>query len=137
MTVSVIIADDEELNRAILEKELLLFDTVAVVARCKNGFETVAAVQEYKPDLGFLDIAMPRRSGFDVLELLGEQDPPVVYCLCQLPGKIRKQGILQGCFKKWYRNSGECVRLKIDTQVSAGASPAVNKVPQKCHKAVW
>src|SRR6202035_5026567 len=37
-----------------------------VVAECANGFEAVKAVTEHKPDMIFLDVQMPKLSGFDV-----------------------------------------------------------------------
>ncbi len=77
--IKVLIADDEEHNRETLKTLLCENQSISVKALCNDGFETIAAVQEYKPDLLFLDINMPRLNGFDVLELLGEQAPPVVF----------------------------------------------------------
>lgn len=77
--IKVLIADDEEHNRETLKSLLSENQSISVEALCKDGFETIAAVQHYKPDLLFLDINMPRLSGFDVLELLGELAPPVVF----------------------------------------------------------
>ena len=51
---------------------------VEVVAECANGFEAVKAVAELAPDLVFLDVQMPKLSGFEVVELLG-RDVPVVF----------------------------------------------------------
>jgi two-component system, LytTR family, response regulator len=75
----VIVADDELHNRQTLERLLAEVGDVNVVAVCKDGFETVAAVQKENPDLLFLDINMPKLTGFDVLELLGASAPPVVF----------------------------------------------------------
>lgn len=50
---------------------------VDIVAECGNGFEAVKAVSELKPDLMFLDVQMPKLSGFEVLELLGREVPVV------------------------------------------------------------
>jgi two-component system, LytTR family, response regulator len=77
--IKVLIADDEEHNREALKSLLCENQSISVEALCKDGFETIAAVLQCKPDLLFLDINMPRLSGFDVLELLGEQAPPVVF----------------------------------------------------------
>jgi two-component system LytT family response regulator len=79
MSIRVIISDDEIHNRDGLKKTLSEFEDIQIVSTCKDGFETVTAVQQHKPDLLFLDINMPRLSGFDVLELLGDQAPPVVF----------------------------------------------------------
>jgi two-component system, LytTR family, response regulator len=79
MPIKVIITDDEEYNRDELRKLLSDFPDIEIVSICKDGFETVTAVQQNSPDLIFLDINMPRLSGFDVLELLGDLAPPVVF----------------------------------------------------------
>jgi two-component system LytT family response regulator len=74
----VVIVDDEEPARAVLREYLGREKGVEVVAECRNGFEAVKAVNELAPDLLFLDIQMPKISGFEVLELLGK-DQPVVF----------------------------------------------------------
>ena len=66
-----IIVDDEELARSVVRELLRAHSEVQVVAECVNGFEAVKAVAEHKPDLLFLDVQMPKLTGFDVLELIG------------------------------------------------------------------
>jgi two-component system LytT family response regulator len=74
----VVIVDDEEPARAVLREYLGREKEVEVVAECRNGFEAVKAVNELRPHLLFLDIQMPKINGFEVLELLG-RDQPVVF----------------------------------------------------------
>ncbi len=74
----VVIVDDEDLARGILEEYLSAHPDLEVVARCANGFEAVKAVDEHKPDLLFLDIQMPKLNGFEVLELI-DKKPDVVF----------------------------------------------------------
>jgi two-component system, LytTR family, response regulator len=82
-----VIADDEELARGILreyiEREAQAGEPgngpgieagMEIVAECANGFEAVKACGEWKPDVLFLDIQMPKLDGFEVLELI---DPAV------------------------------------------------------------
>jgi two-component system, LytTR family, response regulator len=73
-----IVVDDEELARQVLRELLRAHDEIEVVAECRNGLEAVKAVAEYKPDLLFLDVQMPKLTGFDVLELIGP-DVPVIF----------------------------------------------------------
>jgi len=68
-----LIVDDEELARKVLRELLSAHPEVEIVAECKNGLEAVKAVSEYKPDLLFLDVQMPKLTGFDVLELIGSE----------------------------------------------------------------
>ena len=73
----VVIVDDEPLARAVVREYLGAHPGVEVVAECGNGFEAVKAVTELSPDLLFLDVQMPKLSGFEVLELLGREVPVV------------------------------------------------------------
>jgi two-component system LytT family response regulator len=73
-----VVVDDEELARQVLRELLRAHDEIEVVAECRNGLEAVKAVAEHKPDLLFLDVQMPKLTGFDVLELIGP-DVPVIF----------------------------------------------------------
>ncbi|MBW8713666.1 MAG: response regulator transcription factor [Acidobacteria bacterium] len=73
----VIVVDDEPLARAVVREYLGAHPGVEVVAECANGFEAVKAVSELAPDLMFLDVQMPKLSGFEVLELIGRSVPVV------------------------------------------------------------
>jgi two-component system, LytTR family, response regulator len=69
-----VIADDEELARQILREYLSKEPGIEILAECANGFEAVKAAAEWKPDVLFLDVQMPKLDGFEVLELI---DPTV------------------------------------------------------------
>ncbi len=64
------IADDEPLARARLQRLLGQYEDIDIVADCSNGGEAIAAMQNMRPDVAFLDIQMPDLDGFDVLESL-------------------------------------------------------------------
>ncbi len=74
----IIIIDDEPLARSIVRKYLTDYPSFYVVAECSNGFEGIKAIEEYQPDLVFLDIQMPKINGFEMLELIDEQ-PGVIF----------------------------------------------------------
>jgi len=65
-----IIVDDEELARHALKSECARHGSINVIAECENGFEAVKAITDLQPDIVFLDIQMPKLSGFEVLELV-------------------------------------------------------------------
>ena len=73
----VLIVDDEELARFVVRELVEAHGGIEVVAECVNGFEAVKAVAEHKPDLLFLDVQMPKLTGFDVLELIGTETPVI------------------------------------------------------------
>jgi two-component system, LytTR family, response regulator len=74
----VIIIDDEPLARSIVKEYLEKFPQLELMAECGDGFEGVKAIQQYQPDLIFLDIQMPKITGFEMLELI-EQPPAVIF----------------------------------------------------------
>jgi len=77
-TIRTIIADDENLARKKLRLLLSSESGVNVIAECRDGRQTVAAVQAHQPDLLLLDIQMPDLDGFQVLEQLSPAELPVV-----------------------------------------------------------
>ena len=52
---------------------------VEVVAECANGMEAVKSAGEHKPDLLFLDVQMPKLTGFDVLELIDRAGLAIIF----------------------------------------------------------
>ncbi len=73
-----IVVDDEPAARALLCEYLAAHPEIAVAAECADGFAAVKAIADLAPDLVFLDVQMPKLSGFEVLELL-EAPPAVVF----------------------------------------------------------
>jgi two-component system LytT family response regulator len=76
--MKVVIIDDEPLARTIVKEFLQKHPDLEIAAECGDGFEGVKAIQQHQPDLIFLDIQMPKITGFEMLELL-EQPPAVIF----------------------------------------------------------
>lgn len=76
--MKVIIIDDEPLARGIVKEYLQSIPDAELVAECEDGFEGIKAIQQYQPDLIFLDIQMPKINGFEMLELI-ETPPAVIF----------------------------------------------------------
>lgn len=74
--MKIIIIDDEPLARSIVKEYLQSYSDIDVIAECNDGFEGMKAIQQYEPDLIFLDIQMPKINGFEMLELI--ENPPAV-----------------------------------------------------------
>jgi two-component system LytT family response regulator/two-component system response regulator LytT len=76
MTLSALIIDDEQLARDELKYLLDQVGGVDVVAQGVNGIEAVDLIEEYHPDLVFLDVQMPGLDGFAVIKRLVERNRP-------------------------------------------------------------
>jgi two-component system LytT family response regulator len=74
----VLIIDDERLAREELKRSLGDFAEFEVAGEAKNYEDAKKQIEEHNPDLIFLDIQMPGKSGFDLLESLN-QIPQVVF----------------------------------------------------------
>ena len=73
-----IIIDDERLARNELKKMLAEFPEVEVVAEAANADEGMEKIESFAPDLVFLDIQMPGKTGFDMLAEL-DKAPNVIF----------------------------------------------------------
>jgi two-component system, LytTR family, response regulator len=77
--IRTIIVEDEELARNLLRSYIKDLGEIELLCECENGFEGVKAINELKPDLVFLDIQMPKITGFEMLELL-DHHPEIIFC---------------------------------------------------------
>ncbi|MBA2498695.1 MAG: response regulator [Chitinophagaceae bacterium] len=73
-----IIIDDERLARTELKKLLQDFPEVEVIDEAANAQEGIQKIELLRPDLIFLDIQMPGKTGFDMLSEL-EKSPQVIF----------------------------------------------------------
>ncbi|RZJ86713.1 MAG: response regulator, partial [Chryseobacterium sp.] len=64
--IKTILIDDEPLARDIVKYYLKDFPEIEIVAECSDGFEGLKAIAQFKPDLMFLDIQMPKINGFEM-----------------------------------------------------------------------
>ena len=68
----VILIDDEAAGRTLIRQYLAAYPSLIVVGEANNGVDAVRIINEFRPDLLFLDIQMPGLSGFDVLKHIDE-----------------------------------------------------------------
>lgn len=74
--IKTIIIDDEPLAAGIVQEFLAEFPQFQVLEVCQDGFQGLKAIQHHQPDLIFLDVQMPKITGFEMLELI--DSPPAV-----------------------------------------------------------
>ena len=78
MVKKAIIIDDERLARNELKKLLSEYPEIEVVAEAANASEGIQRIDEHHPDLIFLDIQMPGKTGFEMLAEL-DRAPHVIF----------------------------------------------------------
>jgi len=78
MPIKAIIVDDERLARSELKKLLALHPEIVIIDEASNVEEGVEKIDLAIPDLIFLDIQMPGKTGFDLLSEL-EKAPKVIF----------------------------------------------------------
>ena len=76
--IKTVIIDDEPLARSIVAEYLKTYSEIEILEECNDGFEGIKAITRHQPDLIFLDIQMPKITGFEMLELI-EEPPAVIF----------------------------------------------------------
>lgn len=74
----VLLADDEPIARRGLARLLSSEPGIDLVASCATGREALDAIRQHRPDLAFLDIAMPAMTGIEVMRELAPGERPAV-----------------------------------------------------------
>jgi len=76
--IKTIIIEDEAPAREILKHYLRGNEEIKIIAECQDGYAGLKAIARLKPDLVFLDIQMPKLTGFELLEVLDEK-PGIIF----------------------------------------------------------
>jgi len=71
-TIKTVIVEDSRLARNELKELIKQYPEIELVGEAENVDEGVELIEESKPDLLFLDINMPEKDGFELLEMLNE-----------------------------------------------------------------
>ena len=74
----VLIIDDEPLACDLVQEYLQDHTEIEVIGQCHDGFQGTKMIHEKQPDLIFLDVQMPKITGFEMLELL-DKPPAVIF----------------------------------------------------------
>lgn len=78
MKVTVLIADDEPIARVALASMIATFDWLHCIAEVTDGVSAIEAIDRIRPELVFLDVAMPGATGTEVLSRV-EHRPFVIF----------------------------------------------------------
>ena len=74
----VIIVDDEAAGRTLINQYLKEHENLILIGEANNGVDAVKIINEFKPDIVFMDIQMPGLTGFEVLKHL-EEIPQIIF----------------------------------------------------------
>ena len=74
-----LIVDDERLARAEVRRLLGDFDWIKIVGEAENAEQALSLTQELHPDLLLLDVQMPGKSGFDLIEEIRGEVPRIIF----------------------------------------------------------
>ncbi|MBL7933610.1 MAG: response regulator transcription factor [Bacteroidia bacterium] len=78
--IQAMLIDDEALGRAALRKSLEIYcPNIKIVSEAENADTAKELIETLKPQLLFLDIAMPGKSGFDLLQEINYKDFAVIF----------------------------------------------------------
>lgn len=76
--ITAIIIEDEKPARDLVASYIASFERIELLGQFDNGFTGLKSIQDLQPDVIFLDIQMPKLSGFEMLELL-EYKPEIIF----------------------------------------------------------
>ena len=76
--IRTLLIEDELPARELLKHYLAKYDEIEIIGECSDGFSGLKTISELKPDLVFLDIQMPKLTGFEMLEVLDER-PEIIF----------------------------------------------------------
>jgi two-component system LytT family response regulator len=121
--IKTILIDDEPLARDIISYYLMDYPDIEVVAECNDGFEGLKAIGIHNPDLIFLDIQMPKISGFEMLELVDDK-PAVIFTTAfdEFAIKAFEVNAMDYLLKPVERSRFDLAMSKLPARLSAAAN---------------
>ena len=78
--IRALLVDDEEPARLRLRSLLSEHPDLEIVGEAEDGEEALQKITEFRPDLVFLDIQMPGKTGLEVLAALPPPRPRIIFC---------------------------------------------------------
>jgi two-component system LytT family response regulator len=125
--IEVLIIEDEEPARILIRHLLEKHESVSVIGECADGFCGLKAIKEMNPDLIFLDIQMPKLTGFELLELL-EEKPEIIFTTAfdEYAIKAFEMNAVDYLLKPFSRERFDDAIEKAYARISSGQKPAEN-----------
>jgi two-component system LytT family response regulator len=136
-----IIIDDEPLARSIIKEYLQQYPSIHIITECNDGFEAAKCIQQHQPDLLFLDIQMPKITGFELLELV-ETTATIIFTTAfeEYAIKAFEQNAIDYLLKPFSRERFDKAIQKVLNQKRDGNNPiqvnTIAPIPQEINRIV-
>jgi DNA-binding LytR/AlgR family response regulator len=133
MKTKCIIVDDEPIARKIIRNHLSHFEDIEIVAECSNAIEAGKELRKQKIDLIFLDIEMPKISGFDFLSSLPNRPKVIIitayrnYALKGYEFEILDYLLKPVSFDRFYQSISKYHKSNINTEIEIQYDPDITK----------
>jgi two-component system LytT family response regulator len=122
--IKVIIVDDEALARDLIRHYLQSYPIV-IAGEADNGFDAMKLIRDLQPDLLFLDVQMPKLTGFEMLELI-DSPPEIIFSTAFDQYAIRafELNAIDYLLKPYSKERFNIAMQKALSRLAAGKSPA-------------
>lgn len=131
MSIKAIIIDDEQPAREIIKHYLGAHENITVIGEFSDGFAGIKGINELKPDLVFLDIQMPKLTGFEMLELL-DATPYIIFTTAydQYAIKAFEMNAVDYLLKPYSQERFNQALLKANERMTKAEKPAIKKLTE-------
>ena len=127
--IKTIIVEDEKLARDLIKDYLQIHEDFELIGEYEDGFSGLKAINEMKPDLIFLDIQMPKLTGFEMLEVL-EHHPAIIFTTAydQFALKAFEHNALDYLLKPYSKDRFNEAIGKARERVQSGDKDSINRL---------
>jgi two-component system LytT family response regulator len=127
--IKAIIIDDEQPARDIIKHYLTSHKQITVIGEFSDGFAGIKGINELSPDLVFLDIQMPKLTGFEMLELIDDA-PYIVFTTAydQYAIKAFEMNALDYLLKPYSQERFDQALQKVTERMANAEKPALKKL---------
>ncbi len=125
--ITVAIVDDETPARDIVKHYLQDYSEIQIIGEAANGFDAMKIIREQSPQLIFLDVQMPKLTGFEMLELI-DNPPEIIFATAYDQFAIRafELNAVDYLLKPYSKQRFDAALHKALTKLRSGTTSPVN-----------